>query len=120
MTCLVMDGGKKIDIDDDLFDVLWNSIEEPEEEETSKEEKRKRNKKLSNDKHNKLNKERGYFKDYYKSNDRCYECERCGKMISSGTNKSKHQKTKRCISNYEDKLEKEITDKIVNKVLLWN
>ena len=45
MTCLVMGNGKKINIDDDLFDVLWNSIEEPEEEETNKKEKRKRNKK---------------------------------------------------------------------------
>ena len=56
MTCLVMGNGKKINIDDDLFYVLWNSIEEPEEEETNKKEKRKRNKKKSTDKHNKLNK----------------------------------------------------------------
>ena len=48
MTCLEVDNGKKIAIDDDVFDVLWSSIEETEEE-TSKEEKRKRSEKISND-----------------------------------------------------------------------
>ena len=50
MTCLEVDNGKKIAIDDDVFDVLWSSIEETEEE-TSKEEKRKRSEKISNDIH---------------------------------------------------------------------
>ena len=48
MTCLEVDNGKKIAIDDDVFDVLWSSIEETEEE-TSKEGKRKRSEKISND-----------------------------------------------------------------------
>ena len=48
MICLEVDNGKKIAIDDDVFDVLWSSIEETEEE-TSKEGKRKRSEKISND-----------------------------------------------------------------------
>ena len=32
-------------------------------------------------------------------------------MISSRTNKAKHQKTKSCTKHYEDKLEKELMDK---------
>ena len=30
-----------------------------------------------------------------KKNDGCYQCERCGKKISSKTNKAKHQNTSR-------------------------
>ena len=55
-----------------------------------------------------------------KKNDGCYQCERCGKKISSKTNKAKHQNTSRCNEIYEDNKQKELHDKIVKRCCCGN
>ena len=111
---LVMDG-VKLQMDDDLFDCMWNAMKENKIPDFNRMKKNATNERL-----NAQYKEVGYFKDYYKKKDGCYECERCGKKISSKTNKSKHQNTARCNEIYEENKQKELQDKIVRKVLLWN
>ena len=112
---LVMENGEKQHIDDDLFDLMWNTLKE----ETSMLDT-KTNKQKLNDKLNAKYRKEGYFKEYFKNNNKSYECEKCGLMISSKTNKAKHQNTARCKTISEEKQQKELMDKITRKVLLWN
>ena len=112
---LVSENGVKLQMDDDLFDCMWNAIKENKTPDFNRMKKNATNERL-----NAKYKEEGYFKKYYKTNDGCYECERCGKKISSKTNKAKHQNTARCQEIYEENKQKELQDKIVKKVLLWN
>ena len=114
-SCFVTEKGEKLNIDDDLFDVLWNSLDEDNSEEIAQAKK-----KSHNDKSNEKYKQNGYFKQYFKNNSKCFECEKCGRKISSNTNKSKHMNTKRCKEIYQEKIEKEMMDKIGRKILLWN
>ena len=107
--------GVKLQMDDDLFDCMWNAIKENMPPDFNRVKKNATNERLDA-----KYKEEGYFKNYYKKNDGCFECERCGKRISSKTNKAKHQNTGRCQEIYEENKQKELQDKIVNKVLLWN
>ena len=93
---LQMEGGSRVTIDDDLFDVLWNSLSN---DEGHKEAKRK----AMNDKHNSKNKENGYYKEYFKKNDAPFECERCDYKIKSRSNKSAHLKTPKCERLYEQR-----------------
>ena len=112
---LISENGVKLQMDDDLFDCMWNAIKENKQPDFNRMKKNATNERL-----NAKYKEEGYFKKYYKNNDGCYECERCGKKISSKTNKAKHQNTSRCQEIYEENKQKELQDKIVKKVLLWN
>ena len=114
-SCFVTEKGEKLNIDDDLFDVLWNSLDEDNSEEIAHAKK-----KSYNDKNNEKCKQNGYFKDYFKNNSQCFICEQCGRKISSNTNKSKLRNTKRCKEIYQERLEKEMMDKIGRKILLWN
>ena len=112
--------GIKTTINDDLFDLLWNSFESDDVSTTdsdSSEIIKKQKKKVYNDRLNEKNKNEGYFNDYFKKNNKCFECERCGKTISSTSNKAKHQNSERCKRVYEDRKQKEIEDKIIMKVL---
>ena len=109
--------GIQTQISSDLFDVMWNSIEENEEQEVKSQ---KDKKKEHNDRLNKLNRENGYFKKYFKENDKSFECDRCGCIISSSTNKSKHMKTNKCKMLYKERQEREMEDKIIRKILYGN
>ena len=42
------------------------------------------------------------------------------RRLLNKTNKAKHQNTARCQEIYEENKQKELQDKIVKKVLLWN
>ena len=113
------DGIKAI-INDDLFDLLWNSFESDDVYTTdsdSSEIIKKEKKKVYNDRLNEKNRNEGYFNEYFKRNNKCFECERCGKTIASHTNKAKHQNSERCKRIYEDRKQKEIEDRIIMKVL---
>ena len=112
---LVTENGVKLQMDDDLFDLMWKSIKNNEKIDYNKKKKKATNQRL-----NAKYQEQGYFKEYYKNNDSCFKCDRCGKTISSRTNKAKHQNTARCKEIYEDNRQKELEDKIIKKVLLWN
>ena len=70
---LVNEKGIRTTISDDLFDVLWQSIDDdklltPEAESEGK--PKRKDKKLYNDVMNKKYKENGDFKDYYKEHDK--------------------------------------------------
>ena len=95
--------------------MLWNSLDEDNSEEIAKAKK-----KSHNDKNYEKYKQTGYFNNYYKNNSRCFICEQCGMKISSNTNESKHRNTKSCKEIYQERLEKEMLDKIGRKILLWN
>ena len=110
-----MENGEKQHIDDDLFDLMWNTLEEERSMLDTGTYKQKLDDKL-----NAKYRKEGYFKDYYQNNNTSYECEKCGLTISSKTNKVKHQNTARCKAISEEKQQKELADKIVRKVLLWN
>ena len=112
---LVMENGVKLQIDDDLFDCMWNAMKENKMPDFNRMKKNATNERLYV-----KYKEQGYWNNYYKKNNCGYECERCGKMISSKTNRAKHQNTARCQEIYEENKQKELQDKIVKKVLLWN
>ena len=111
---LVMDG-VKLQMDDDLFDCMWNAMKENKMPDFNRMKKNATNERLYV-----KYKEQGYWNNYYKKNSCSYECERCGKIISSKTNRAKHQNTARCQEIYEENKQKELQDKIVKKVLLWN
>ena len=117
---LVNEKGIRTTISDDLFDVLWQSIDDdkiltPEVESEVK--PKRKDKKLYNDVTNKKYKENGYFKDYYKEHDKPFECEKCGCKLNSITNKSRHQKSKKCIMREEDIRQNKLEDLIIKKVL---
>ena len=117
---LVNEKGIRTTISDDLFDVLWQSIDEdklltPEAESEVK--PKRKDKKLYNDVMNKKYKENGYFKDYYKEHDKPFECEKCGCKLNSITNKSRHQKSKKCIMREEEIRQNKLEDLIIKKVL---
>ena len=77
---------------------------------------KKENRKVYSDRLNAKNTNEGYFNEYFKRNNKGYECERCGKTISSASSKTKHQNTGRCKRMHEDRKRKEIEDKIILKV----
>ena len=117
---LVNEKGIRTTISDDLFDVLWQSIDDdkiltPEVESEVK--PKRKDKKLYNDVTNKKYKENGYFKDYYKEHDKPFECEKCGCKLNSITNKSRHQKSKKCIMREEEIRQNKLEDLIIKKVL---
>ena len=112
--------GIRTKINDDLFDLLWNSFESDDVSTTdsdSSEIIKKEKKKVYNDRLNQKYKGDNYFNEYFKKNNKCYVCERCGKTISSTSKKAKHQNSERCNRIYEDRKQKEIEDKIIMKVL---
>ena len=82
----VGDDGIKTTINDDLFDLLWNSIDSGDVSTTDSDSSEKiikrEKKKVHNDKLNCYNRENIYFKEYFKRNNKCYECERRGKIIN--------------------------------------
>ena len=124
---LVNEKGIRTTISDDLFDVLWQSIDGDDkpfttdtEESTAPESEvkpKRKDKKLYNDVMNKKYKENGYFKDYYKEHDKPFECEKCGCKLNSITNKSRHQKSKKCIMREEEIRQNKLEDLIIKKVL---
>ena len=95
--------------------MLWNSLDEDDSEEIAKAKK-----KSHNDKNNEKYKQNGYFNEYFEYNKKCFICEQCGRKISSNTNKTKHMNTERCKEIYQERLEKEMMDKIGGQILLWN
>ena len=112
--------GIKTTINDDLFDLLWNSIDNGDVSTTdSGSDKciKKEKKKIYNDRLNQKYKEDDYFNDYYKKNSKSYVCERCGKTITSNSNKAKHQNTERCKRIYEEKKQKELEKTLVRKIV---
>ena len=112
--------GIKTTINDDLFNLLWNSFESDDVSTTDSDSSEiimKEKKKVYNDRLNEKNRNEGYSNEYFKTNNKCFECERCGKTISSHTNKAKHQNSERCKRIYEDRKQKEIEDRIIMKVL---
>ena len=116
----VGDDGIKTTINDDLFDLLWNSIDSGDVSTTDSESSEKiiksEKKKVYNDRLNEKNRQNYYFKEYFKKNNKCYECERCGKIITSQTNKSKHQDTERCKRIYEERQQEEMQRNLVRKI----
>ena len=106
-------------INDDLLDLLWNSIDSGDVSTTDSDSSdkiiKREKKKVYNDKLNYKNTEKTYFNEYLKRNNKCYECERCGKIITNHTNKSKHQDTERCKRIYEERQKRRNT-KQLNKV----
>ena len=107
---LQMEGGNRMTIDDDLFDVLWNSLDNDEQHKEAK-------RKAMNDKHNAKNKENGYYKEYFKKNDTPFECERCGCKLKSKSNKSAHLKTPNCQRLYEQRKYNEMEDQLIKKIV---
>ena len=73
---------------------------------------------MYNDKLNQKYKEQDYFNDYYKKTSKSYVCERCGKNITSNTNKAKHQATERCKRIYAERQRKEQENELVRKVVV--
>ena len=61
-SCFVTGKDEKLNIDDDLFDVLWNSLDEDNSEEIAQAKK-----KLHNDKNNEKHKQNGYIKNISKT-----------------------------------------------------
>ena len=135
---LVNEKGIRTTISDDLFDVLWQSIDGDDEPfttdgcvafnssqtpgefstETESEIKPKRkDKKLYNDVLNKKYKESGYFKDYYKEHDKAFECEKCGCKLNSISNRARHQQSKKCKIKEEDIKQKKLEDMIIRRVI---
>ena len=112
--------GIKTTINDELCDLLWNSIDNGDVSTTDSEGEeiiQKEKKKVYNDRLNQQYKEQDYFNDYYKKNSKSYVFERCGKTITSNTNKSKHQNTERCKRIYEEKQRKEMEKTLVRKIV---
>ena len=111
----VGENGRRTITDDDIFDMIWQSIDdtdkllttETEESATSTGDNRKIKKKQYIDALNKKYKENGYFKDYNKENDKPFVCEKCGCKLNSSTNKARHQKTKKCRMKGEEIRQKE-------------
>ena len=91
----------KLQIDDDLLDYMGNAIKENKIPDFNRMKKNATNERL-----NAKYKEEGYFKKYIKNDDGCYECESCGKKISSKINIIKHQNIVRYQEIYEENLEK--------------
>ena len=122
---LVRENGRRTIIDDDIFNMIWQSIDEDdrllttetEESSTSTNDSRKIKKKQYNDTLNKKYKENGYFKEYYKEHDKPFECENCGCKLNSSTNRARHQKTKKCIVRGEEIRQKELEENIIKKVI---
>ena len=139
---LVRENGRRTIIDDDIFNMIWQSIDEDdrllttvgcyaskssqtpgefstetEESSTSTNDSRKIKKKQYNDTLNKKYKENGYFKEYYKEHDKPFECENCGCKLNSSTNRARHQKTKKCIVRGEEIRQKELEEHIIKKVI---
>ena len=118
---LVRENGRRTIIDDAMFDMIWQSIDEDdrllttetEESSTSSNDSRKIKKKQYNDTLNKKYKENGYFKEYYKEHDKPFECENCGCKLNSSTNRARHQKTKKCIVRGEEIRQKELEENII-------
>ena len=121
----VRENGRRTIIDDDIFNMIWQSIDEEdrllttetEESSTSTNDSRKIKKKQYNDTLNKKYKENGYFKEYYKEHDKPFECENCGCKLNSSTNRARHQKTKKCIVRGEELRQKELEENIIKKVI---
>ena len=121
----VRENGRRTIIDDDVFNMIWQSIDEDdrllttetEESSTSTNDSRKIKKKQYNDTLNKKYKENGYFKEYYKEHDKPFECENCGCKLNSSTNRARHQKTKKCIVRGEEIRQKELEENIIKKVI---
>lgn len=107
----IVSNGVRKTISDDLYDLLWNGLEniETTDTETSTEEievprpfERPKNaewRKQSDVYFNVKPIDKDYFKKYYqnKTKEPCV-CNICGKEISCKSNLSKHQKTKTCKS----------------------
>ena len=105
----VRENGRTTIIDDDIFDMIWQSIDNDDklltaetEESATSDDNRKIKKKHYNDVLNKEYKENGYFKDYYKEHDKPFECEKCNCKLNSSTHKARHQKSKKCIMKQEE------------------
>ena len=122
---LVNEKGIRTTISDDLFDVLWQSIDDrpfttETEESTAPESEikpKRKDKKLYNDVLNKKYKESGYFKDYYKEHDKPFECEKCGCKLNSISNRARHQQSKKCKIKEEDIKQKKLEDMIIRRVI---
>ena len=110
--------GIKTLISSDLFDIMWKQYRRKRRTRSNIKNKTKR--KEYNNRLNKINRENGYFKKYFKENDKAFECDKCGCIISSSTNKSKHMNTKKCKRLCEERQEKEMEDKIIRKILYGN
>ena len=104
MSSYFVNNGLKQEIDDDLFDLLWNSIDRPEqtdtETSTASSTPIKRNsewRKQEDGYYNSKPNDEEYFKTYYqcKTKQPCV-CDVCGTNITCKSNLSKHKKTKKC------------------------
>lgn len=102
MPSYFVNNGLKQEIDDDLFDLLWNSIDRVEQtdSETSSTTTPKRNsewRKQDNGYYNTKTNDEEYFKKYYQNKTKhpCV-CDVCGTHITCKSNLSKHKKTKKC------------------------
>ena len=111
--------GIQTTINDELFDLLWNSLDSDVSTTDSEKEIKikKEKKKVYNDRLNQKYKEEDYFNEYYKKNSKSYVCERCGKTITSNTNKAKHQATERCKRIYAERQRKELENELVRKIV---
>ena len=108
--------GNKTSINDDLFSMLWNSIDDEQGFTTDSDKSEKRDRTEENYRNNKKNRESGYFRDYYKKNHKIVMCEGCGCLVNN-TNLSKHKKTNKCKMLTQAKKEKELEYKIQELVL---
>ena len=104
--------GNKTSINDDLFSMLWNSIDEEQGFTTDSDKSEKRDRTEENYRNNKKNRESGYFRDYYKKNHKIVMCEGCGCLVNN-TNLSKHKKTNKCKMLTQANKDKELEDKLI-------
>ena len=100
--------GATFKISDKEFDNIYRrmkdneevSTTEPSSETDSNETVRNKNsewRKQENGYYNSKPNDENYFKKYYQSKQKTnFICERCGKELSDKSNKSKHQKSKKC------------------------
>ena len=123
MTSFSVHDGKKSVIDDEVYDILWSSIEgdgsfttDTEKEETpTREQKRK----TLNDNNNTKNRENGYFRDYFQTKLLFgWTCDRCGACISTKTNKYHHYQTQTCKTRQFDRMQGEARNKMLKSIML--
>ena len=124
---LMSENGIRTTISDNLFDILWQSIDDEDKAFTTETEEstvpecevkpKRKDKKTDNDVLNKKYKENCYFKDYYKKHDKPFECEKCGCKLNSSTNRARHQKSIKCIMREDETRQKKLEDMIIKKVI---
>ena len=118
----VNENGERTIIADELFDVLWHSIDEDDivSSKTSvpvPDDVKRMKKKKYNDTLNRKYKESGYFQAYYKENDKPFECDKCGCKLNSSTNRARHQKSQKCKVKEEETKQKQLEDLIIKRVI---